>query len=83
LSNCVLRSESGVLCQIVMSAVNQVFVLSAINKVFMLSATNQVFVLSATNKVFMLSAMNQVFAVELCWPQRIRCSLSNCVLRNE
>jgi hypothetical protein len=31
----------------------------------------------------MLSAVNQVFIAELCYPQRIRCSLPNWVVRSE
>jgi hypothetical protein len=45
------------------------------------------FVLSAANEgypsKFVLSAANQGFAAELCCWQRIRCSLSNCVVRSE
>jgi len=69
-----------------LSAANQVFavecVSSVINQVFaaefVLFAPNQVF---ATE--FLLSAANQVFAAELCCPQRIRCSLLNCVFHSE
>jgi hypothetical protein len=57
----------------------------------MLSAANQVYaaecVSSVVNQVFaaefVLSAANQVFAAELCCPQRIRCSLLNCVFHSE
>jgi hypothetical protein len=48
-------------------AVNQVFAAE-----FALSAANHVFAVE-----FMLSAVNQVFIAELCYPQRIRCSLPN------
>jgi hypothetical protein len=57
----------------------------------MLSAANQVYaaecVSSVVNQVFaaefVLSAANQVFPAELCCPQRIRCSLLNCVFHSE
>jgi hypothetical protein len=66
LSNCVVRNESGVRCRIVLSVVKQV------SYQIMLSAMNQVFAAE-----FVLSTTNQVFTIELCIPQRIRCSLSN------
>lgn len=32
---------------------------------------------------FVLSAANHVFDAELCYPQGIKCSVLNCVLRSE
>jgi len=86
LSNCVVGSESGVRCRIVLSAANQVFaaefVLSAANHIF---ATE--FVSSAVNQgfapAFVLSAANHGFGVEWCCLQRIRCSLPICVVRSK
>jgi len=86
LSNCVVRSESGVRCRVVLSLVNSMFaaelVLSAANQVFtaefVWSAANQGF---ATE--FMLSAVNHGFNVEWCCRHRIKCLLPNCVVSSE
>lgn len=43
----------------------------------MFSIVNQVFAVE-----FMWSVVNEVFAAELCCPQRMRCSLPNCVVRS-
>jgi len=62
MTNCMLEPK-----RMWVVAVNQVFAAE-----FALSAANHVFAVE-----FMLSAVNQVFIAELCYPQRIRCSLPN------
>jgi hypothetical protein len=73
LPNCVVRSESGLRCRIVLSAANLVFAAE-----FVLFATNSVF---AAELVW--SAVNEGFLPNLWYPQRIRGSMPNCVVRSE
>jgi hypothetical protein len=73
LLNCIVRSKSGVRCQIVNSAANQVF-----DAEFVSSAANQVF----AAELCILQRI-KCSLPNLCCPQRIRFSLPNYVVRSE